>query len=134
MVPHNSLYLGLDDCVLIRFVDQKNTRKYNTVTIHKTNQPPLNPVQAWGHTVRRITSYPEFDPSWPVDTWFIGTEKRGIASAIILQDLLAAVHHFGKNNLGFKESDVVTHLIQQSCAMLMYLNSVPVFTIMLVGR
>ena len=76
-----------------------------------TNHPLLNLVQAWVHTVQRILSYPEFDPSWPVDMWFIGTEKRRIKSATILQDLRAVVHHFVKENLGFEESNMGTHLI-----------------------
>ena len=134
MVPHNSPYLGLADCVSITFVDQKNARKYDIITMYKTNHPLLNPVQAWTYTVRHIISYPGFDSSWPVNTWFVGTEKRRITSSTILQDLHAVVYHFGKDNMGFEESDVGTHLIHSSCAMLMYLDSIPVFTIMLVGR
>ena len=40
----------------------------------------------------------------------------------------------GGDHLSFTFADAGTHSIRSSCAMLMYLNSVPVFTIMLVGR
>ena len=133
IVPHNSPYIGLADYVSIMFVDQKNSRKYDTVTMHKTNHPLLNSIQAWTHSVRHIMSYPGFYSSWPVNTWFIGIEKRRTTPTAILQDLRPEFHQFGKENLGFDVSDVKTHSIRSSCVMLIYLNNVSVFIIILVS-
>ena len=50
------------------------------------------------------------------------------------QALRAAVLSFGKEKLGFKAIDIGTHSIRSGSAMAMYLNDVPVYTIMLIGR
>ena len=57
-----------------------------------------------------------------------------ITSSAILLAIQAVVGFFGKDNLGFEEDKVGTHSNSSSAAMIMYLNSLPVYTIMLVGR
>ncbi len=48
--------------------------------------------------------------------------------------LCDACASIGSTKLGFKPSEIGTHLLQLGAAMEMYLASVPVYTIMLIGR
>lgn len=57
-----------------------------------------------------------------------------IKSSGVLIVLRAVVRYFRKDNLGFADNKVGTHSIRSSATMLMYLNSVPVYTIMLASR
>ena len=52
----------------------------------------------------------------------------------VVQSLRAAAHAIGEPSLGFKISDIGTHSIRSGAAMAMYLDEVPVYTIMLIGR
>ena len=134
LVPTCSPDLDLSDAVLITFVDQKNSRKYDIVAMHKSTHAIHNPVLAWANTVHRFMSYPGFDQTWTVDTWFNGKTQICIKSSAILDDIKASVYYLGEDKLGFAVEDVGTDSIRSSCAMLMYLNSVPIFMIMLVRR
>ena len=46
----------------------------------------------------------------------------------------AAASVLGESTLGFKISEIGTHSIRSGAAMAMYLDDVPVYTIMLIGR
>ena len=48
--------------------------------------------------------------------------------------LRAAASVIGESALGFKVSDIGAHSIRSGSAMAMYLDDVPVYTIMLIGR
>ena len=48
--------------------------------------------------------------------------------------LRAAASVIGESALGFKVSEIGTHSIRSGSAMAMYLDDVPVYTIMLIGR
>ena len=53
----------------------------------------------------------------------------------ILMSIRAVVMYIGKDALGYSATDVGTHSLRSAAmAMAMYLASVPVFTIMLIGR
>jgi hypothetical protein len=53
---------------------------------------------------------------------------------MLLDRLRAIVKFIGEDRLGFKAMELGTHSIRSGAAMGMYLASVPVFTIMLIGR
>jgi hypothetical protein len=55
-------------------------------------------------------------------------------SAKALTHLEATVRALGRNTLGFGPDDVGPHSILSGTAMVIYLGSVPVFTIILIGR
>ena len=68
IVPHSDPELHLADAVSINFGDQKSEIRFELVTQYNNSDPQLNPVSNWAYTIRRIRSYPGFDPSWGVST------------------------------------------------------------------
>jgi hypothetical protein len=81
-----------------------------------------------------ILSYPGTDIHTSVNTYMHKGKLKEGTSKMILNHLRAMVHHIGKDNLGFKASEMGTHSIRSGAAMAMYLADVPVFTIMLIGH
>ena len=57
-----------------------------------------------------------------------------ITSANIKRSLRAAADVLGPTRLGFCANEIRTHSLRSGATMAMYLNDVPVFTIMLIGR
>ena len=59
---------------------------------------------------------------------------KPITSAHICITLRAAATLIGEDRLVFKIKDIGTHSIRSGASMAMYLDDVPVYTIMIVGR
>ena len=134
ILHHQSKHLSQADAVALTFEDQKNGKKFDTVTMHCTSHCFLCPVKSWAFTVQRLRAYPSFCPTWTVDTWVENGVRTRIKSTAVLLKIRSAVRWWGPDNLGFLETEVGTHSNRSSTAMLMYLNNIPVYTIMLVGR
>jgi hypothetical protein len=62
-----------------------------------------------------------------------GTLKQ-ITSKITLDWLWAIICFISEETLGYKMNEIGTHSIWSGSAMAMYLASIPVFTIMLIGH
>ena len=101
--------------------------------MHRTHHPFLCPVKAWEATVQSICTYPGFFPSWPVNTLHNGISRTGIKRLSFLTAIRMAVRALGKDNLRFEYHEVGTHSNRSSTVMLMYLDRIPMYTIMLVG-
>jgi len=98
--------------------------------------PLLCPVKAWAYTVRRLRIIPGHTSSTTVDTFYdpiTGSLSRFTAAALLLL-YRAIAKAMGPDELGFTEDDIGTHSNRSSAAMNMYLNGIPVYTIMLLGR
>ena len=134
IVPHSDPELHLADAVSINFGDQKSEIRFELVTQYNNSDPQLNPVSNWAYTIRRIRSYPGFDPSWEVSTYFEDGRFSKITASEMIDEIKFAVSCVGKDVLGFTADDVGLHSVRGSLAMLMYLAKEPVYTIMLVGR
>lgn len=107
--------------------------KMTTVTQHK-NGKDLCPVLAASKIVQRIWSYKGTRSSSPINTVLIGSTLREIKGNEVFTKIRAVVTVFGKDDLGFSVADVGTHSIRSSTAKQIFLNSVPTFQIMLLGR
>jgi hypothetical protein len=117
------------------FEYQKRDERNETVTQHKTDDPLLFPVRMWAAIVHSILGYPCTDRESPVCTFHQNGTTSVISGPTILADLRAAVSALGRDFLGFNtEADVGLQFLHSGAAMAMYLGSVPVFTIMLIGR
>uniref|UniRef100_A0A7S4I2V7 Uncharacterized protein n=1 Tax=Odontella aurita TaxID=265563 RepID=A0A7S4I2V7_9STRA len=131
---YNGPFLHLEKTISINFRSQKNNEKEKIVTIHRTTGDLLNPVTHWDFTVRRIRSIPVFDNNYTVNMF----PERGVVRFIIskeIKDIIKEdVRAIGKAVLGFGKKYVSTHSNHSAAAMTMYLATVPVFTIMLIGR
>ena len=134
VIPHDHPFLHMSEAVTINFGDQKSEIRFELVTQYNNDDPQLNPVRNFAAIVKRIRSYPGFDPSWPIYTYYDGSSFSKITSHEMSLEIKFAVDAIGKEVLGFTKDDVGAHSPRASLAMLMYLAKEPVYTIMLVGR
>jgi hypothetical protein len=83
-----------------------------------------------------IRSYPDYSPTWPIFTYYDHHYHLflPLTSKEQLQDIRSAVATIGHQVLGFGPSEVGNHSGRAATAMLLYLNKVPPYTIMLIGR
>ena len=135
LIPQTSKDLSSADCIVINFEFQKNNERNQSVTMHRTADPILCPVKAWAALAQRILSYPGTGPSTPVNTvCMINGRYTQLQSQCVLLAIRTAITEIGPTTLGYGPMDVGTHSNRSASAMAMYLNGVPVFTIMLLGR
>ena len=135
LLQHNDPLLHLADTVTIDFVDQKNGRRYNRVTQHRTTDPLICPVKAWAWTIRRLRSYPTTTDTTTVDS--ISDSRGGIHRIThnhLTTHIKSAVDQLTPAFLGFTSTQCGTHSVRSSDAMWMHLAGIPLYTIMLIGR
>ena len=93
------------------------------------------PVRQWAAITQRVLSYPGTTSSSTVNTIINENGKLAlIDSKMLLNKLRAAATAIGIDELGFITEDIGLHSLRSGAAMAMYLSSIPVFTIMLIGR
>lgn len=134
LVPHDDPYLSQSDSVSITFEYQKNDMRDVTITQHCTNDPVLCPVRAWASVVTRVRNYPGSSPDSTVNSFRYKGKTIYIRSDAVRMKLRASAAALGKDRLGFSSDEIGTHSLRSGSAMAMYLNEVPVYTIMLIGR
>ena len=134
IIPHDHPNLHLASTLSITFGPQKSETIEETINQYRTDDPVLCPCKLWASVVKRLRSYPGYDPKWPVYTYFNGTEFSYLTSDEYSIDIKAAVDTIGFETLGFTRHDVGTHSNRAGGAMMMYLAKVPNFTIMMIGR
>lgn len=133
-LSHNDPFLANADSVSITFEYQKNDLRDVTITQHCTNDDTLCPVRAWAAVVHRVRGYPGTSDETPVNAFFENGKLRFIPSSTIRVKLRAVAAAMGKDRLGYTADEIGTHSLRSGAAMAMYLNQVPVYTIMLIGR
>lgn len=133
-IPHNSPWLHLAETISITFGQQKTEVQEETVTQFRTNDPELCPVNLWAKVIKRLMTYPNYNPKWPVYTYHDGKKFSNLASGEFLNDIRAVVDAIGPTVLGFTSTDVGTHSNRAGGAMMMYLAKTPPYTIMMIGR
>jgi hypothetical protein len=69
-----------------------------------------------------------------VNTYYFQRKLTFITSSQVRTKLRSAADVLGPDRLGYSSHEIGTHSIRSGAAMAMYLNDVPVYTIMLVGR
>ena len=104
-----------------------------TVTQHKNNTQ-LCPVLAYSNIVQRILSYKKGNKNSPINLVMINSKLHEITGTEVFHRIREIVSSFGKDNLGFSASEVGTHSIRSSTAMQLFLNKIPTYQIMLLGR
>ena len=102
--------------------------------MHSAPHKLLSPVKAWARVISRIHSSKDASPDTPVNTSYRNNKPYIITGSDLLKALCAAALVIGEHKLGFKTTDIGTYLIRSGAAMAMYLDEVPVYTIMLIGR
>ena len=120
--------------ISITFEDQKNDTKFDTITMHASTHKLLCPVKAWARVAQRVLSTPSATTASFVNIFHDNKNTFSITGNDAVQSLRAAAIAMGEIKLGFKATDIGTHSIRSGAAMAMYLDEVPVYTIMLIGR
>ena len=133
-LPLSSQKLITSTTISITFEDQKNDQKNNTITMHSSTHKILCPVKAWARTVQRVLVSKSATTASFVNTFYDNNKILHVSGTNALHSLRAAAHSIGESSLGFKISDIGTHSIRSGAAMTMYLDEIPVYTIMLIGR
>ena len=135
ILPHTSPLLEEADSLSIVFEYQKRDLRDESVTQTATGDPVFCPVKVGAKIIRRLQAFNASD-----DT-FLYTYKRdkdgklGDLSATTALNLLRSfVKSIDYAGLGLHPDDIGLHSIRASAAMAMYLNGIPVYTIMLLGR
>ena len=131
---HHCPHLAQADSTSITFEHQKNDLRDVTVTQHCTNDATLCPVRAWAAIIQRVSSYPGASDETPVNAFLHQDKIIHIKSSAVRLKLRAAAAALGPDKLGFSSDEIGTHSLRSGAAMAMYLNEVPVYTIMLIGR
>jgi hypothetical protein len=132
---HSDPALHLADSISITFEFQKNDDRDAIITMHRTGDAVLCPVIAWSSIVHRVRSLPGTSDNSPVCTYRRADGSIGlVTSKQTLHRIRDRVTAIGKDVLGFSAFEVGTHSIRSAAAMAMYLASVPVYSIMLIGR
>ena len=120
--------------VSITFEDQKNGEKMDRCTQDATGDLVMCPVRAAAALVKYIYNIPGTDLDIPICTFWADGKLRLLTQDTLLMEFRSAVRAMGEDKLGFKAEDIGTHSIRSAAAMSMFLDNVPVFLIMLVGR
>ena len=135
-LSHYDPRLHLATTVSITFRYQKRDQRDDTITHHRNLDPLMCPVKSWAFTVRRLIKLPGHTATTTVDTFYNSStgELARLTATSILQLFHATAESMGFASLGFLPDEIGTHSNRAACAMCMYLNGVPVYTIMIVGR
>ena len=137
VIPHSHPLLHKADYVIITFGPQKaDIHQDEAIPQEATDDAELNPVWHWAHTIRRLMSYPDYDPTWPVYTYYDHRTNKysNIRSYEILSTIRACVKSIGYAVLGFHSSEVGTHSNRGAFAMMLYLSGQPIVAMMKIGR
>jgi hypothetical protein len=122
------------DCVSITFEDQKNGEKMETVTQHKSGHN-ICPVFIWADIFARVINYRGTSLNSPVYTFQENGRLYSLTSKIMRQHLRETTTTIGCDSLGINNvTDVGTHSIRASFAMMLHLNKIADSTIMQMGR
>ena len=136
LLSHHDPELHLADTVSITFHYQKRDQRDDTITQQRTLDPILCPVKSWAYTIRRLLRLSGTSTSTTVDTFLdpsTGTLSRFTATGLLALFRTTA-RSMGEEALGFPAELIGTHSNRSAAAMAMYLNGIPTYTIMLLGR
>ena len=134
IIQHCDPTLCSSDFVTIQFEDQKNGEKMDEITQQNSGDLLLCPVRAWAKIIQRIWQIPGTTDTTHVNTFYDNGKILLVSGNDVKNALRAAATIIGKDKLGFAPSEIGTHSLRSGAAMAMYLDEVPVYSIMLLGR
>ena len=133
IVSHDSPNLHLANSVTLTFEYQKRDLRDDQVTQSKSGDELLCPVRAAAKVVKRLLKQKP-DPAQFVFSYADKKNKLwDLTSKAALEHLRCFIASVDPV-FGLKPKEIGTHSLRSSAAMGMYLNGIPVYTIMLLGR
>mmetsp|Transcript_23163 Transcript_23163/g.36208 ORF Transcript_23163/g.36208 Transcript_23163/m.36208 type:complete len:405 (-) Transcript_23163:4853-6067(-) len=136
ILPHDHPNLHLSTSVSLTFGPQKSEIIEETVTQFKSNDPIFCPCILWTAVIRRLRSYPNYNPKWPIFTFYDDTRFTHLTSKEYSIDIKAAVDAIGPAIHPRLHKRRCRHTLQprRRCLMTMYLTKTHPYTIMMIGR
>ena len=134
IIPHDDSRLEYSNIIAITFRTQKKEERDDTVNQHATNDTLMCPVRNWATIVKRIRSHPGANDDTAVSAVWRNNRIEHITSDELINAIDAAADSIGYEKLGLKKGDLGLHSIRSGAAMAMYLDKVPIYTIMMIGR
>jgi hypothetical protein len=134
ILPHSSPRLRLADSIAITFEYQKRDERNDTVTQWRTGNSTYCPVVVSAAVVRRLEAMGASESDFIYK--FKGNDGRthDFDSATALRLLRGFISSVNFKGLGLDPKRIGLHSLRLAAAMAMYLNGVPVYTIMSLGR
>jgi len=133
ILPHSSPDLHLADSVSAYFDRQKRETRGDQVTQSRTGHPLLCPVVVAATVVRRLEAMGASDDT-QVYTYVNEQGRRKILTGAYALSVLRDYMKKIDPSYNLPAKDIGLHSVRASAAMAMYLNDIPVYTIMLIGR
>ena len=135
-ITHQNPEIFEAETVAARFGPQKSGVWDDEIPMYNNGDKYLNPVRLWALIITRLRSYPGYRDDWPIFTYYSAQTKRfiPITNKEIMNDIQTAVRGVGKEVLGFGPEETGTHSNRSALAMQLYLQGVPPYIIMLIGR
>ena len=133
-LPKKVSTLQSADYVFATFEDQKNNNKYDTITMHNSGEKLLCLVRSIARIIQHILKHSSSNEDMYINSFRSCSKTHEVSGEDMKHALRAAAFIFGKDKLGFNTDEIGTHSIRSGAAMAMYLDKVPVYTIMLIGR
>jgi hypothetical protein len=128
-----SARLHLDNTIAITFEYQKRDKRNNTVTQWRTGNSTYCPVGISAAVVRRLEAMGASESDFIYKFKGDDGRNRNFDSATALRMLRGFISSVHFNGLGLDPKRIGLHTLCSSAAMAMYLNGVPVYTIMLLS-
>jgi hypothetical protein len=134
VVPHTDKNLHEAESVSITFRFQKRDLRDDTITQSRSGNRVYCPVVACATIVREMLA----DKCGPKDYVYKYRQENGTWSSVTSKAALLMLRQFLRDadseSLNIKPDECGLHSLRSSAAMAMYLNGIPVYTIMLLGR
>ena len=135
VLDHSSRYLEQADTVTLYFEFQKRDLRNDSVTQAKTGHSRDCPVKAAAAIIRRMQRQGMSDHDFIYSFIHEKTKKKTtFTSRVAKQMLREFIGLVEQGNYGLTADEIGLHSMRSSSAMAMYMNGVPVYTIMLLGR
>jgi hypothetical protein len=135
VLRHDSLLLEQADSVTLIFEFQKTDMRNESVTQMRTGHVTNCPVKAAAAVVRRMNRQRMQDDDYIHSFLHEITGKKSEFTASVarkmLRDFIKSIQFA---EFGLSPDDIGLHSMRSSSAMAMYMNKIPVYTIMLLGR
>lgn len=103
-------------------------------TQQRSGDPILCPVRSWAQIIKTILRIPGTNKDSFVNLFYDNGKTHEVTAKDVSAALQAAAIIMGEDTLGFKSTELGTHSLRSGAAMAMYLDEVPVYSIMLMGR
>jgi hypothetical protein len=133
IIDHSSTKLHKAKSVSITYRFQKKDLRDDTITQSRSGHPIFCLVQACAALVRQMIA----DGNKPTDPIYKFRKDNGVMEDLHSKTALLMLRNFMKecgDEFNIKAEEVGLHSMRSASAMAMYLNGIPVYTIMLLGR